>query len=464
MRTIAFIVTFLVASFQLQSQTLAQLEAQPNLKSSQWGIAVIDIASGNIVGQHEAARMLSTASVMKAVTAATAYDRLGANFQFDTELSHTGTIESNTLKGDLIIKGSGDPSLGSNRFPGASFLANWAESLKIKGIRSVEGDIVANTYLWSSQISPGSWPWKDMGNYYAAGASALNYQENYYSLFLKAGSRVGAPVTVLRTFPEMKDIKFECELTTGSRGSGDQAYIFGVPYTQVRYLRGTIPLGANSFHIKGAISNPPQHCAQAFREALEQCGITVQGEIRVTQAMVPARGLDEKRSPTLDTLITEMNMHSINLYAEALLKKASGESSTEDATAWLGRFWKEKGVQHAMHFTDGSGLSADNAASPLAIAEILAYASKQSYGENLRKSFPVAGRSGSLKRRFKGTAGEGRIFAKTGTTGHVRSLAGYIHTRSGKRYSFCLMANHFNTSGGRVARTFDSYLAGLAAK
>lgn len=445
------------------SQNLQQFESRSELAASQWGFVLMNIESGEVIAQREASRMLSTASIMKAVTATTALAQFGPDYTFTTTLGHTGSLVEDRITGNLVIQGSGDPSLGSERFPDAAFLANWAESLKAKGIASIEGGIIADVTVYGTQLTPDDWPWQDMGNYYGAGASALNFQENMYSLHLNAGSYVGDKVKLVRSYPDMPEIEFVNELKTGSRGSGDQAYIFGSPYTSKRYLRGTIPLGARAFKIKGSVSNPALRCAEAFREALQSCGIEVAGASKVEYQQSPqTRLLDKKISPSANELISEMNMHSINLYAESLLRKAAKKRDPDDAAKWLNRYWKGKGITDAMHFTDGSGLSGSNAASPMAIARILTYAAKQPWFPQLKASLPVGGQSGSLKRRFRGTAGEGRVFAKTGTTGNVRSLAGYIDSKSGKRYAFCFMVNHFNVSGGKISRIFDSWLASIA--
>ncbi|MEZ4687187.1 MAG: D-alanyl-D-alanine carboxypeptidase/D-alanyl-D-alanine-endopeptidase [Bacteroidia bacterium] len=447
----------------LISQAIPPLEEPSLLKEASWGFVLLD-AQGRQLAGHNAERMLATASVMKAVTAATALDKLGTEFRYETRLGYRGAIVQGKLEGDLLVKGAGDPSLGSDRFPDEAFLANWAESLKARGLSKVEGDIIADVSAWSSQLSPDGWPWQDMGNYYGAGASALNFQENMYSLYLKAGPRVGAEVSLLRTFPEMPEMAFRNELKTGPRGSGDQAYIYGSHYSQLRYLRGTIPLGANGFRIKGSMNDPALYCVRALKEALESCGILVEGEARFAfQSSAGFNLMDKKSSPPLTELIHEMNMNSINLYAECLLKTASGKTSTADAADWLEKHWEGKGVSGAMRFSDGSGLSSDNAASPLAIAQVLRYASLQPWAGDFKGSLPVAGQSGSLESRFRGTAGQGRIFAKTGTTGHVRSLAGFIHTQSGKKYTFCLLINHYKGSGSAVSRALDGWLARVAA-
>jgi D-alanyl-D-alanine carboxypeptidase/D-alanyl-D-alanine-endopeptidase (penicillin-binding protein 4) len=457
------LIVYIIYSSAALGQKLPELSEPSNLKEASWGFALLD-EKGEVLVDQRATRMLATASVMKVITAATAFDRLGTDFHYETSFGYNGKISGKTLVGDLIIKGSGDPSLGSDRFPDEAFLAHWAESLRLKGITTIQGDVIADISAWSSQITPDSWPWQDLGNYYAAGASALNFQENLYSLYLNAGARVGAKVELERSYPELPNMVFNNELTTGPKGSGDQAYIYGAPYSQRRYLRGTIPLGATSFRIKGAIPDPARNCVKAFSDALMRCGISVEGKIAVSHKSLQLNIVDKKVSPSLSTLVTEMNMHSINLYAECLLKTVSGKGNTAEASDWLIDFWKAKGVNGPMRFADGSGLSGDNAASPLAIAQILHYASQQRWADSMIASLPEAGKSGSLKNRFKGTTGYGRIFAKTGTTGHVRSLAGYIHSKSGRKYSFCLLINHYKGSGGRASRALDGWLAAVAEK
>src|SRR5690606_20679303 len=104
------------------------------------------------------------------------YHILGATHTFETRLYYTGHIDaSGTLNGNLVIQGTGDPSLGSDRFPettDAALLATWVQAIRNEGIHKIEGRVIADDRLYNGQTAPRGWTWQDMGNYYGAGVSA----------------------------------------------------------------------------------------------------------------------------------------------------------------------------------------------------------------------------------------------------------------------------------------------------
>ncbi|RMG74178.1 MAG: D-alanyl-D-alanine carboxypeptidase/D-alanyl-D-alanine-endopeptidase, partial [Bacteroidetes bacterium] len=350
-----------------QSSSLPRLAAavdalnrDPDMKGASWGITVLDARSGAEVFSFDPHRTLATASTMKIVSTSTALAVLGSAYRFPTVLGYTGSLNDGILQGDLYIRGSGDPSLGSDRFDPAygpdQLLESWSARIQAAGIREIRGRIVGDDGYFSSQITPGEWPWEDMGNYYGAGASSLNYRENLYRLDLEPGPRAGAGTQVLRTDPALPEITFVNELVTGAPGSGDQAYIYGAPYTGLRYLRGSIPAGPRVFSIKGSIPDPAYLLALELQEELTACGVKITANAttsrRLRQAGAPVsdrlQTVHTHLSPPLSELVRETNMESLNLYAEALARAsavARGEAGESAAAAKaMQDYWQSQGV------------------------------------------------------------------------------------------------------------------------
>lgn len=458
---------------------IAALEADPAMRSAQWGISVLDARTGQVLASHHAEKNLVTASTMKALTTATVLSLLGPDFRYETTLAIRGEVREGELLGDLVITGSGDPSLGSHRFGQAYTLegvtTSWVAAIRAAGIRRIRGRIIGDGRVFSSQLTPPKWPWEDMGNYYGAGASGLNLHENFYYLSLKAGSRAGLGTEVLGTEPAMPELGFVNELLTGSAGSGDQAYIFGSPYTATRYLRGTIPAGRSEFTIKGSVGDPEYFCARRLNEALQSQGVTVEGQpttarllLSAGQPMPPfSRIIHTHRSPSLAEIILQTNHQSINLYAEALLKQVavvSGKAgSTEAGVEAVAQYWQRQGVPtRSWYLRDGSGLSPNNALSPYQLALVLVKMQQGPHAAAFDRSLPVAGKSGSLRRMLKGTAAEGRLRAKSGFISGVRGYAGYVETLDGRLLSFCMLANYFDCGAGEMRRKFERLMVGMA--
>jgi len=457
---------------------IQQLQKDPDLRAASWGVAVIDVQDGRTLAQFDAQRGLSTASTMKAITTATALEILGADHKFTTRLTYDGSIKEGVLVGNVYIEGGGDPSLGSDRF-GESYdlphvLTAWVNALKEKGIERINGAIIGDASYFTSQLVPAKWTWEDIGNYYGAGAGGLNIHENLYELHFRSG-RPGTLTEILRTHPPMEDLNFVNEVAAGPSGSGDNGYIYGVPYTQLRYVRGTIPPNRNLFAIKGSLSDPSLSCAQWLRAELLSCGIPVQGEATTLRQLwaedelphTQRNTLHTRQSPPLIEILEATNMKSVNLFAEVLAKEiaiARGrKGSTEAGLEEIEAYWQGRGVNlQGIILRDGSGLSPNNAVAPLHMARILATIRKGPNGDTFKTTLPVAGRSGSLKGMLKGTAAEGRLSAKSGYISGVRSYAGYVTLPSGQEVAFAMIANNYACGAGAMRRKLEKLMAALA--
>lgn len=449
----------------------------PNMAPAQVGMSVVDVQSGQVLYNYQADKSMITGSTLKALTTATALSVLGPDFRFETRLAASGPIRNGVLEGDLIILGSGDPTLGSDRLRPQDeldqLMYDWAQILKSQGIREIRGSVIGDDSRYSTQVTPGNWGWEDMGNYYGAGASALNIAENTYRLDFSS-SAPGSATTILRTDPEMP-IFFVNEVVAGPNGSGDNGYIYGAPYTQIRYVRGSIPPYKSLFSIKGSIPDPALFCANALEESLNSCGISVSGPASTYRLRAlsgkrqasPVATLHTHRSAPLSEIARMTNYFSINLYAEALAKELSahqGETATSsDGAAVMKGYWVSRGVSDkGLHPRDGSGLSPNNLVTPAQFTTMLQKMDRSNAGTAFRESLPVAGRSGALKNKMRGTAAEGRVRAKSGYISGVRGYVGYVDLPDGRRLAFAFIANHFDGSVGAMSRRWESLMVKLA--
>ncbi|MDX2286023.1 MAG: D-alanyl-D-alanine carboxypeptidase/D-alanyl-D-alanine-endopeptidase [Bacteroidia bacterium] len=459
-------------------QAVRALDADPDLRAASWAITVMDLRTRQVLLDRSGHLALSTASTMKVVSTAAALAVLGPEFRFRTRLEYDGTLEGGVLRGNLYIAGDGDPSLGSARFgepnDAAHTMIAWAQAIQAAGIREIQGRVIADDQLYSTQLMPGTWNWEDLANYYGAGVSALNINENLFRLDLVPGARAGDPVRVLRTDPPL-GMELVNELSTGAPGSGDQAYLFGAPYTPLRYVRGTIPAGVSSFSIKGTIPDPALHCAQRLTEELRSCGVQTGGEASSTRLLQAAQTLRSARrtvvytwqSPPLSEIVFHTNQQSVNLFAEALGIRTARElgkpASPAGAVEALEQYWSSQGLDpRQLFWADASGLSAENAMSTSQLCALLAQAWHAPYAEAFKASLPVAGQSGTLKNLAAGTAAEGRVRAKSGYIGGVRAYAGYVTTQGGQELAFAMIANRFSCTPGEMARKFGVLMARMA--
>src|SRR5690554_5859138 len=238
-----FTLIVLFFSFHLNafSQSLAEkigrsfaiFEADRGLKYGIASLTVMNARTGEIIYAKYENLGMAPASTLKTITLATAYQVLGKDFKYETNLLYSGVIKDGVLDGDIIIKGTGDPSLGSDHYKETKaevLLKRWTDAIKVAGIKKVSGAVIADDSMFNGQMAPEGWTWIDMGQYYGAGVSALNWQENKMRVVFAAKGRVGDPVTLVRTIPVSSGVEIVNEVKIGPVGSGDQVYAFSAPY------------------------------------------------------------------------------------------------------------------------------------------------------------------------------------------------------------------------------------------
>lgn len=404
---------------------------------------------------------LIPASTLKAVSTATALEILGGDFAFTTELQLAGILsEDGVLDGDVVVRGGGDPTLGDSGITEA--FAKWKIALDEAGVKKIGGSVVGDASVFgTTRRLADSWQWNDFGNYYGAGASGLTFHQNQFFCTFRT-SKAGAKADLIGTDPKLPEIEFVNEMRVGAAGSGDQGYIYGVPYGKVFHLRGTVPAGSAAFTIKGALPDPAFFCARAFTKYLDERDLPVEGEPTTHRRMAIAgeslaarETIHTLESAPLSELVVRTNRDSVNLRAECFHRmvglEAKGKGGFDEAAAATEEHWEEKGVDMTgFHMADGSGLSRANTVTARQMAGILYHMSQSEEFEAFRDSLPVAGRSGTLRGIGRGSAAEGRIQAKSGTISRVKCYAGYATARSGKRYAFALFFNNFSGSSSDV--------------
>ncbi len=468
---------FAAAQSSLQ-KAIDALTNDSDLKHASLGICVIDVESGKVIAQNDKDKSLIPASSLKVVTTATALAKLGDDFRFKTELQYDGQIEKDgTLNGNLYIKGFGDPTLGSDRFdkamPLEQLLSEFVNAIKKLGIKRINGKIVGDASFFSSSVNGRTWLWEDVGNYYASGAWGLNILENRYYLDFEQNTQLGGQPQIESTTPPIPNLLLINEVRSAEANSGDNAYIFGSPYSYTRFVRGTIPIGKGTFTIKGAIPDPPFFTAYLLMEALEKNGIptskiaTSQMELdRNGKVKKPRKTIHSHFSSTLKEIVIETNLESVNLYCESMLRYLATTvkgNEPEDGLELIYEFWKQKGLDTEGFFMeDGSGLSPYNNVSAFHLAKIMQLiAQDKKLNASFYKSLPIAGQSGTLKYMLRGTAAENNLRAKSGGMKRVRSYTGYARSKSGKLLSFSIIANHFSCTSNEMRQKMEKIMVEL---
>lgn len=422
---------------------------------------VLDGKTGQPIFTHNAAIGLPTASTMKVITSITALDILGPDYTYQTKLAYTGEIDSlGVLHGDIIVIGSGDPTLGSDRYAATkaeTLLNKWVSKIQQAGITHISGQVVGDDLYLNGNDIPPTWSWGDMGNYYGAGISGLNWCENKAGLSFSARA-VGQPTSMLSKTTPLTGTTLINEVTTGPNGSGDKVYAYSAPYSNVIYLRGTYGRDLKKV-IEIAIPDPALELAQQLTASLSNADIAVDslpttGKRLLNQGIRlnnQKQELDIHHSPALKNIVHWFNQKSINLYGEAMLKSfgiiSHNKSNSEEASTLLSKYWEQKLKIPAseLHIHDGSGLSPQNRVTTLAMAKIMHYAQSRPWFADFQKSLPTIN----------------GMTMKSGTIGGVLGYTGFHTNKAGAPVTFSLLVNNYTGSTATMRQEMFTLLNSL---
>ncbi len=489
-RSFVLIIILFLFSFSVYGQSLSKQKHELNsalkvlrydkdLRNAGIGFIAIDINTGEILASNNSNLALSPASTQKLITTATALENFGPEYRFETRIEYTGKIDLNThiLNGDIIIKGGGDPTLGSKFFASTathSFLDNWAKAIYKKGIKYIDGNIIADARIYGYDIVPATWSWEDMGNYFGAGANGLSVYDNFYTLYFKTSSVVGGKTKIVKIEPKIEGMTFDNHVKSDAVYS-DRSYIFGAPYTYSRYISGELPLNKAEYKVKGSIPDPAYYTATLLKKKLKVYNIS-SGTATSYRKKPGLTGNDtlhhtliySTKSPQLQEIINKTNFRSVNLFAEHMYKhsqlKASNFNLKNIDKSFAESFWAKRGVNTGgMNIYDGSGLSKYNTVTAKQMTAILMYMkTKSKYAEVFYNSIPVVGKTGTVKRICRGTSAENNMHAKSGSIKNVRAYAGYVNTKSGREVAFSLFINNYNGSSSNTRKKMEKVMVAIA--
>ena len=367
------------------------------------GAYVLDATGERVLFAWRAGEPRILASNTKIFTTAAALDRLGPASTLSTRVVGSGSLDDEgTWRGDLYLRGGGDPTFGSGPFvrraygTGASVDA-LAAKLEAAGIASVRGRVLG-----------------DEGRFDA-----------------------------LRGGP---DSRYAISRDVG-------------PLSALSYNRGLANERGSAFQL-----NPPAFAAARLDAALERRGVEVRGTPRAGLARAGADELAAVESPTLARLAQITNKRSDNFFAETLLKalgaRGGGPGTTAAGALAATAFAREVGARPRL--ADGSGLARANRASPRHVATALDRLRGRELYPAFYESLPIAGRDGTLRERMRSGPARGRCRAKTGTLRDVSTLSGYCSSARGAVVVFSILMNRVGPAGAR--RLQDRMVSAIARR
>jgi len=446
--------------------------ANPAFARSSWGVVVESADDGRVLYRHDAGKLLVPASSAKLLTAAAALARLGADFRWTTTVLARGKRRGDTLAGDLLVVGRGDPTLavdaaGDSLDPLRS-LRPWVDSLTAHGVRVIRGRVVGDGSAFTDPPLGRGWAWDDLDADYAAPVGALQFNESTAWIEVTPAPAAGAPARFLIQ-PFDAPLRVYGTVTTVSADSNVAHLTWSrAPFGDSVTVGGRLSAGRAPERLPVSMPDPVRYFETALTEALTDGGIGVLGAMGADTTVTDT--LFTWRSPPLSAVLPLLLKPSQNQIAETLLLtlglEAKGAGSVDSGRAAIRDALTQLGVAPDSYvLADGSGLSRYDDVAPEAIAAVLEAMYHRPDFQIFYDALPVAGVDGTLATRLLGTAAAGNARAKTGSMTGMRSLSGYVRTAGGETLVFVIVANGLTAPRRVVEAAQDGIvtrLAGLA--
>ena len=454
-----------------------QLLQAEELSNTFWGIDIRYVDNGQQLYGYNAQKLLLPASTNKLLTSATALDALGSTYRYRTTLYYDGEVTSSgTLKGNLIIVGSGDPTFGSSAMsnPGEKAsedpLRKWAQQLDQMGITQIEGRIIGVDDTFSDVPYAEGWDidylTDQASSWLGISTSGLSYNDNIIRIRVRAGEVNDEPHVVTQPAGYVNS-RNEATTRPVSRGA------------TLKLTRNLSSLDAETFSLEGWISrgyegtfekpvhNPTLFTVHAFRKHLQDAGVNVSASVHDIDDLSQKPDLENIRpllvhfSAPLVEILRVMNHESNNFYAEQVFRTFSPDGSLEGASNRVKALLRRTGAAtENLSIRDGSGLSRKDLISPIALSKLLAYMLQHPSSEAYRSTIAKGGDvESTLRYRLRGLP----VQAKTGSLAYVRALSGYAETSDGRTVAFTLFANNYRAPSYLVSQTLDRIVVALTS-
>lgn len=444
-------------------------EKDKDLKSASISFCVLNAKNSEVVAAHNSHAFMTPASTLKIVTTAAALNLVGSNFRYETKLCYTGNWnkETGVLTGDLIVVGSGDPTLQSDNFTKDNALVTdkWAKILKEKGIVQITGRIIGDASCYD-RVVPNNWIWEDISNYYGAVPCGLSYRDNKFKIvFTSKGP--GTKAEIVSYTPAYMSHSYTLIPEVIARGTEDEAYAYGDPFSFTKIIRGTIPPNKTNYEIEVALPDPALLCAENLYTSLTQFGIkcspgSAKSNYEKTENTPTLHVIYSHFSPTLDKIIYYTNLKSNNLYCESILKTL-GKGDSHKGLNLVKNYWFTRGLDTSeVYMDDASGLARIDAITTHFQASLLSkvYRDSSAY-KHFNASLPIAGKQGSMSSIGKAQLIENNMRAKTGYLTRVRAYSGYVKCKSGKELTFSVIFNNYNCKPREAKIKLEKFLVAL---
>ncbi len=461
--------------------------AKPAFADATWGVQVVSLDSGRVLYSHNADKLFVPASTAKLYTAALALDTFGPDYRVPTSLFATAKPgRDGELRGDLILVGYGDPTLGTDK------RVSWADTLAIalrkSGVKVVRGSLLGDATWFAAPLYGSGWEAADLQSWFGAPVSALSVDENVVRVEVRPAAQAGNLARIAFD-SAIAAPQVDNQLRTLRAPAPTDISLYRAPGESVLHAFGNIATNAGAQYYRLAAHDPALIAAEQLRSALERQGVIVQGKSRSLYWPRQDTALHGDRiqriadvwSPPLADIVKHGLKVSQNLYMQNLLLMVGAKAAADEREAGemspAFRSSESRGIQALRSYLrrigvpldgvlieDGPGLSRRNLTSPASLAGLLLHVGDNPGAKAFRLGLPEAGVDGSLTGRMRNSAAQGRIYAKTGSMAFTYALAGYAMTAVDERLAFAIMLNNYRrpVDAGRPTAELDAIAIMLA--
>ena len=449
---------------QSAQQAVDHFAADSTLSHASFGIAVADVATGQLLAGHTPEQSIITASTMKTLTSSTALQKLGSNFKFHTRVMLHGSVDDNRLKGDLIIIGDGDPTLGSAYFKSnPNIVTQIVDSLTSLGIKKINGKIILKDTIYPYPAINPRWQADDLAWDYGMGVHGLNYSDNRVMLNFNVS---GSHLTNVRVEPNVPGLEIIDRLNPGRADAID--VMLETEHPAIIVTGQGDPM--ESYHLRVTNPLPAALLADSLERALTHADIKVRHQdhaVRFDEEEPDTLTLlVDHESPRLASIITSLLERSDNMMTEAVLRAVAyheGRPGTDQAgIETADSLWTACGLSTKSLFQyDGSGLARANKASARFFTQMLSYMADKRWPDvRLCDLMPRIGVNAKIGTLLPLSNLNGKVAVKSGSMTDVQCYVGYYPAQQ-PRYAFAVLVNNWNGSRKALKNNIDQLLIDL---
>lgn len=403
-------------------------------------IHVEDVDTGEVVLQWLAGEPRNPASTMKLLTTLVALDTLGPAYRWKTNVYALGEISDGRLDGDLLLRGQGDPFLVTER------VWQMLRAIRRLGIDEITGDLlIDDSYFDTGDYDAGAFDRRPLRAYNVApNALLMNFKVVRY-WFEPNGSKV-----TVRLDPALDNLRIDNRLRVVKAPC--RGYQRGIAITTNAdndevIFSGRFPSGCRRYAMDRTVLTHNEFAYGLFKTLWQESGGVFEGGWKNAIASDEDEPVLSFESLPLADMITSVNKHSNNVMARQLLYTLSAEvlgapgtesGGREVISSWLSDNKLELGK---LAVENGAGLSRESRITAADMAMLLRFAWKQPYMPEYLASMSLTGVDGTLSRRFRNSDLAGKAHLKTGSLDHVTAIAGYLQSRSGRRFAVVALQN-----------------------